>query len=64
MSINNAKSNVYIYIVVRVCICVCISGTLSCHIELEKLVAEFVGKPAAITFGMGKQAIVYINLLF
>lgn len=23
------------------------------HLELEKLVAEFVGKPAALTFGMG-----------
>ena len=28
-------------------------GTCSCHRELEKLVAEFVGKPAALTFGMG-----------
>lgn len=28
-------------------------GTSLCHKELEELVAEFVGKPAAITFGMG-----------
>jgi len=28
-------------------------GTTACHKELEHLVAEFVGKPAAITFGMG-----------
>jgi serine palmitoyltransferase len=28
-------------------------GTLDIHQELEMIVAEFVGKPAAITFGMG-----------
>ncbi|XP_062503727.1 serine palmitoyltransferase 2-like isoform X2 [Corticium candelabrum] len=28
-------------------------GTLDIHKELEQLVAEFVGKPAALTFGMG-----------
>jgi serine palmitoyltransferase len=28
-------------------------GTTAVHIELEKKVAEFVGKPAAIIFGMG-----------
>ena len=31
----------------------CCVGTLDIHQELEMLVAEFVGKPAAITFGMG-----------
>ena len=30
-----------------------VSGTLSIHKELEHLVAEFVGKPAAMVFGMG-----------
>ena len=29
------------------------SGTTDLHTELEELVARFVGKPAAITFGMG-----------
>ena len=29
------------------------SGTTDLHNELEELVARFVGKPAAITFGMG-----------
>ena len=29
------------------------AGTTPIHQELEQLVAEFVGKPAAITFGMG-----------
>eukprot|EP00898_Chlorokybus_atmophyticus_P007752 jgi/Chlat1/7979/Chrsp7S00628 len=29
------------------------AGTTERHVELEKLVARFVGKPAAITFGMG-----------
>ncbi|CAL9198318.1 unnamed protein product [Musa hybrid cultivar] len=29
------------------------AGTTKLHIELEELVARFVGKPAAITFGMG-----------
>lgn len=29
------------------------AGTTPVHLELEKLVAEFVGKPAALTFGMG-----------
>ncbi|VDL90880.1 unnamed protein product [Schistocephalus solidus] len=29
------------------------SGTLKIHMELEKLVAEFVGQEAAIVFGMG-----------
>ena len=29
------------------------AGTLNLHNELETLVARFVGKPAAITFGMG-----------
>ena len=28
-------------------------GTLDIHKELESLVAEFVGKPAALCFGMG-----------
>lgn len=28
-------------------------GTSKLHVELEELVAEYVGKPAAITFGMG-----------
>lgn len=28
-------------------------GTLKCHIELEKLVAEFLGVEKAVTFGMG-----------
>lgn len=30
-----------------------ISGTSQLHIELEDLIARFVGKPAAITFAMG-----------
>lgn len=30
-----------------------LSGTTSLHEELEKYVANFVGKPAAIVFGMG-----------
>lgn len=30
-----------------------LSGTTSLHEELEKCVANFVGKPAAIVFGMG-----------
>lgn len=29
------------------------SGTMALHAELEKCVANFVGKPAAIVFGMG-----------
>ena len=29
------------------------AGTLAIHKELERLVAEFVGKPAALVFGMG-----------
>ena len=29
------------------------SGTLDIHKELEHKVAEFVGKPAALVFGMG-----------
>jgi len=29
------------------------SGTTKLHTELEELVARFVGKPAAILFGMG-----------
>lgn len=29
------------------------SGTLALHNELEECVARFVGKPAAIVFGMG-----------
>ena len=29
------------------------AGTTPVHLELEALVAEFVGKPAALTFGMG-----------
>ena len=29
------------------------AGTTSVHLELERLVAEFVGKEAAVTFGMG-----------
>lgn len=29
------------------------AGTTPVHLELEKMVAEFVGKEAAITFGMG-----------
>ncbi|RZR73150.1 hypothetical protein BHM03_00020922 [Ensete ventricosum] len=29
------------------------SGTTDLHTELEELVARFVGKPAAVTFGMG-----------
>jgi len=29
------------------------AGTTPVHLELEKLVAEYVGKEAAITFGMG-----------
>ena len=29
------------------------TGTLDIHKELESLVAEFVGKPAALVFGMG-----------
>lgn len=29
------------------------TGTTKLHMELEELVAQFVGKPAAITFGMG-----------
>ncbi|WOL16940.1 hypothetical protein Cni_G25728 [Canna indica] len=29
------------------------AGTTKLHIELEELIARFVGKPAAITFGMG-----------
>ena len=28
-------------------------GTLNLHDKLEKLIAEFVGKPAAMAFGMG-----------
>lgn len=30
-----------------------VAGTLSIHEELEALVARFVGKPAAMVFGMG-----------
>jgi len=29
------------------------AGTTPAHLELEELVAEFVGKECAITFGMG-----------
>ena len=29
------------------------SGTTKLHTELEELVARFVGKPAALLFGMG-----------
>lgn len=29
------------------------AGTLDVHVELENLVAEFVGQEAAIVFGMG-----------
>lgn len=29
------------------------AGTLDIHKQLESLVAEFVGKPAALCFGMG-----------
>ncbi|CAL9750872.1 unnamed protein product [Musa acuminata subsp. burmannicoides] len=29
------------------------AGTTRLHVELEELIARFVGKPAAITFGMG-----------
>ena len=29
------------------------AGTTPVHLELEKMVAEFVGKEAALTFGMG-----------
>ncbi len=29
------------------------AGTLAIHKELERLVAEFVGKPDALCFGMG-----------
>ena len=29
------------------------AGTLDIHKELEQLVARFVGKPAALIFGMG-----------
>ena len=29
------------------------TGTLDIHKQLETLVAEFVGKPAALCFGMG-----------
>ena len=31
----------------------CLAGTSKLHLELEKLVAEYVGKEDAITFGMG-----------
>ena len=34
------------------CVSLC-TGTLDIHKELEHLVAEFVGKPAALVFGMG-----------
>ena len=30
-----------------------IIGTLDIHKKLESLVAEFIGKPAALCFGMG-----------
>lgn len=30
-----------------------LSGTTQLHAELEELIARFVGKPAAILFGMG-----------
>lgn len=30
-----------------------ITGTTKLHTELEELVARFVGKPAAVVFGMG-----------
>lgn len=29
------------------------SGTTSLHLELEETIAEFVGKPAAMVYGMG-----------
>jgi 7-keto-8-aminopelargonate synthetase-like enzyme len=29
------------------------AGTLDLHTELEELVAEYIGKEAALTFGMG-----------
>ena len=32
---------------------VMLTGTLQCIVELEKKVAQFVGKPAALVFGMG-----------
>lgn len=42
------------------CLLMCISmneilwsGTTKLHVELEECVADFVGKPAAIVFGMG-----------
>lgn len=31
----------------------CEAGTTKVHEELERLIASYVGKPAAITFGMG-----------
>lgn len=33
--------------------CLLSSGTTSVHAELEECVTRFVGKPAAVTFGMG-----------
>ncbi|KAM2051624.1 hypothetical protein ACFX16_033224 [Malus domestica] len=41
----------------RLCCCCCCTllspGTTDLHNELEECVANFVGKPAAIVFGMG-----------
>ena len=31
----------------------CAVGTLDIHKDLERMVAKFVGKPAALVFGMG-----------
>ena len=31
----------------------CLSGTTALHIELEDVVADFVGKPVAMVTGMG-----------
>ena len=46
---DGRASNIYLPLIGRLLS----AGTTPVHLELEKLVAEFVGKEAAVTFGMG-----------
>ena len=43
----------YIHVIIRAWVCMVAVGTLDIHKELEQMVAKFVGKPAALVFGMG-----------
>ena len=64
-TITACKNIALAMVVTSVCSCKCtmrgncsldyclFSGTLEIHKELERKVADFVGKPAALVFGMG-----------